>query len=599
MGKNKKSNKEIKLPTVSILTITQYNRYECLKILVELINLQTYKNIIEWVIIEGSHTEKEIKESSKQINELKNSGILKYPIVYINNEDVNIKLGELRNIGNKTCKGDITVCMDDDDYYPKNRVEHAVEKLMSSDILIAGCSQLLLFDYNLNKLYQSTGYGKYHSTNACMAWKKEYLNTNSHDSSKTHAEEQSFTKNFTEKLIQLEPFSTIIASSHNLNTFNKKELLVSTYRNNKFMKELNQPIEKLINSDILNKYKGLFLNLCDNKYDIVYFCGGFYRKWHPKDIYLETEEIALIKLAENWAKLGKKVAIYSTVQTETINSVDYIDWTKFPYEQNFKTLIIWNFTGLLCYAPFKINAQKTLIDIPNANISEYENIFKEWNFKYDYIIVKNEYHKGYITNIKNIDINKIIIIPNGLRYNYFINNIDNVSRNPYRFCYCNDLNKGFLVLEKIWSIIYNYEPRSELHIYNIFGPLVTDEIKNKYNSFLSSPGVMYHGNQSIDIINREKHMSTYDMSISLVMTDIDNTNVKESIVSGCIPILSNNGIYKDIDGYKIITINNDLMMIPINIIKFLKDKKTFENVMTNTFAPEDDWEFISKKWLLF
>ena len=31
-----------KKPTVSIITITQFNRHECLKILVELINKQTY-----------------------------------------------------------------------------------------------------------------------------------------------------------------------------------------------------------------------------------------------------------------------------------------------------------------------------------------------------------------------------------------------------------------------------------------------------------------------------------------------------------------------------------------------------------------------------
>ena len=38
-------------------------------------------------------------------------------------------LSDLRNIGNNKCSGDIIVCMDDDDYYPVERVSHAVDAL--------------------------------------------------------------------------------------------------------------------------------------------------------------------------------------------------------------------------------------------------------------------------------------------------------------------------------------------------------------------------------------------------------------------------------------------------------------------------------------
>ena len=150
--------------------------------------------------------------------------------------------------------------------------------------LIAGFSRLILYDYNLDKAYQSTGYGKYHSTNACMAWKKAYLKTNSHDETKTFAEEQSFTKSFTEKLIQLEPLSTIVASSHNLNTFNKKKLLVSTYINNNVLKEMSKTVDKLIDEKYLNRYKKIFVNKIVNLYDIVVFCGGFNKQLEPEVI---------------------------------------------------------------------------------------------------------------------------------------------------------------------------------------------------------------------------------------------------------------------------------------------------------------------------
>jgi hypothetical protein len=38
-----------------------------------------------------------------------------------------------------------------------------------------------------------------------MAWKKDYLKNNKHDDDKSHAEESSFTKGFTEKMVQLDP----------------------------------------------------------------------------------------------------------------------------------------------------------------------------------------------------------------------------------------------------------------------------------------------------------------------------------------------------------------------------------------------------------
>ena len=39
---------------VSLITVTQFARYECLQTLYDLIQLQTYNHILEWVIVEGS-----------------------------------------------------------------------------------------------------------------------------------------------------------------------------------------------------------------------------------------------------------------------------------------------------------------------------------------------------------------------------------------------------------------------------------------------------------------------------------------------------------------------------------------------------------------
>ena len=218
-----------KLSSVSIVTITQLSRHECLLNLYELIQLQIYQNIIEWVIVEGSKTEENATINKEYIHQL----IKQSKELQINNKCINIiyceytgeKLSDLRNLGNNTCKGDIIICMDDDDYYPPERISDAVQRLNKSKKLIAGCSNCYMYEYSLQKLYKFKKFGPNHSTNNCMAYKREYLNTHRHESGLDKAEEKSFTNGFTEPMIQLNAKKCIIVSSHNHNTFDKKQLL--------------------------------------------------------------------------------------------------------------------------------------------------------------------------------------------------------------------------------------------------------------------------------------------------------------------------------------------------------------------------------------
>ena len=55
------------ITTVSLLTITQRSRNKCLKNLLDFILDQTYKDIVEWIIVEGSKTEKDVEENKEFI----------------------------------------------------------------------------------------------------------------------------------------------------------------------------------------------------------------------------------------------------------------------------------------------------------------------------------------------------------------------------------------------------------------------------------------------------------------------------------------------------------------------------------------------------
>jgi glycosyltransferase involved in cell wall biosynthesis len=236
------------LPTVSIITVTQYSRRECFINLVGLIKEQIYENIVEWVIVEGSKNLADAEENAEHIAQ--QTGFM-HPvnIVYIpfsqeQQEQDPLHLSDLRNLGNNACRGDIIVCMDDDDYYPPTRVSHAVYKLMNSSALIAGCSKAYIYFYITDQLFQFKGFGKTHSTNNCMAYKREYLKNHSHEAGLAKAEEGSFTNYFSEPMVQLDPHKCIVMSGHYDNTVDKSWMCVGspTATKNRMVNQLDTAV---------------------------------------------------------------------------------------------------------------------------------------------------------------------------------------------------------------------------------------------------------------------------------------------------------------------------------------------------------------------
>ena len=145
--------------------------------------------------------------------------------------------------------------------------------------------------------------------------------------------------------------------------------------------------------------------------------------------------------------------------------------------------------------------------------------------------------------------NKIIIIPNGIRVNKFNVQPDNTERNPYRFCYCSCYTRGLdKIISVLWNIIYNYEPRAELHVYYGMTGINDENYKNYLLKLLAQPGVMDHGRQPVEMIIREKYLSTYHFYITNSETEIDCISIRESLLTGCIPIISKFGVFQNRHG---------------------------------------------------
>jgi hypothetical protein len=209
-----KKQKEIqKLPFVSICTPT-FNRRPFFPVIIECFRNQTYpSDRMEWIIIDDGKDK--IEDLVKGIPQVK---YFKY--------DKKMTLGKKRNLMHDKAKGDILVYMDDDDYYPPERVSHAVETLQNNpSAMCAGSSEMYIYFKDLKKMYKFGPYGPNHSTAATFAFRRELLKTSRYDENACLAEEKSFLKNYTVPFVQLNPLKTILVFSHIHNSFDKKILL--------------------------------------------------------------------------------------------------------------------------------------------------------------------------------------------------------------------------------------------------------------------------------------------------------------------------------------------------------------------------------------
>jgi len=156
-----------------------------------------------------------------------------------------VTLGRKRNVMHSHCTGDILVYMDDDDYYPPERVSHAVEMLEANpSALAAGSSVLHIYFKHLDKIVEFGPYGPKHATAGTFAFRKALLQQTAYDDTATTGEEKTFLKNYTVPLVQLDPRKVILCFSHEHNTFDKRLLLQNPTKT--IMKETNLKVADFV-----------------------------------------------------------------------------------------------------------------------------------------------------------------------------------------------------------------------------------------------------------------------------------------------------------------------------------------------------------------
>jgi glycosyltransferase involved in cell wall biosynthesis len=227
-------------PLVSICTPT-FNRRPFIPFMIKCFEHQTYpKDRIEWIIIDDG-TDK-IEDLVKNIVNVK---YFKY--------DKKMTLGKKRNLMHEKSSGEILVYMDDDDYYPPERVSHAVEMLQKNPgVLIAGSSEMHIYFKHIQKMYQFGPYGPSHATAATFAFRREYLKQSGYENETSCAEEKNFLKGFNVPMIQLDTQKTILVFSHIHNSLDKKILLNDAP--NQFVKESRFGVHDFIKNEELKQF---------------------------------------------------------------------------------------------------------------------------------------------------------------------------------------------------------------------------------------------------------------------------------------------------------------------------------------------------------
>lgn len=288
MGKKKQQKV---LPLVSVCTPT-FNRRPFIQNMFECFRNQDYpKSKIEWIIVD---------DGTDKIGDL----IKEADIPQIKYYEVNDKmpLGAKRNFMHQQVKGDIIVYMDDDDYYPPERISHAVETLLDNpDALCAGSSEIYIYFKGMNKMIQCGPYGPNHATAGTFAFRKELIKQTKYEDHAALAEERAFLKDYTVPFAQLDPMKTILVFSHEHNTFDKRKMF-EQQQDPRYFKESGKVVNNFIRRKNEKSIKKFFLEEIDNM--LKYYEPGL-PKMKP-DVLVQMKEIEAKREAMKQEMLEKQ-----------------------------------------------------------------------------------------------------------------------------------------------------------------------------------------------------------------------------------------------------------------------------------------------------
>ena len=334
---------------------------------------------------------------------------------------------------------------------------------------------------------------------------------------------------------------------------------------------------------------------------IVYICGSTKLAFDARQDDLGGSEQAVVQLSKRWAAAGRPVVVFGNVKESTVDGVEYRSIHKLSLADKFDTVVFWRSYGVRLIP--LIQANRRIVDLhdswdPKNYVSPAELLEKV-----DLFMVKSKYHRSLYPYIPN---SKIKIIMNGVQMDVCEpvaeKHGENI-REPHRLIYASTYERGLEpILKHTWPRIIAAVPDAELHIYYGMNRLAKTPLGRSLKELFKQKGVHEHGRVSLDKIAEEKCRAAMHLYISNSPTEIDCISVRESLVCGSVPILSNDYVFNERDGIHISGSTDSIETYKkagTTVIKYLKSQESLSKLRNKLKDSKTiiSWDFVAKRWL--
>ncbi len=304
---------------------------------------------------------------------------------------------------------------------------------------------------------------------------------------------------------------------------------------------------------------------------------------------------AVIKLSQEWAKMGYQVTIYSPCggKSGTYDGVEYINQYLFNPFDTFDILIIFQHPYIL---PLPIKARKVCLEWQDV-LGNNKNFPKEKLEKFDIIFSKSQYQRKLMPFI---DDDKFVMATNGI--DSTIAELSNKKKEPYKLIYASRYYRGLeSMLTYGWPIIKREIPQAELHIYYGFVRREKAQWKQKMLDLMKQDGIFEHGLIGQDKLIVQKSTASIHY-YACTYPEVDCISVRESAMVGCVPVTTD---------FAVMSEKNYCVKIPgepqaqetqeavaYKIVELLKNPQELELIRQQFMenVKDETWENVAKIW---
>lgn len=371
MGKKKQQSNEL---LVSILTPTTPLRIEFLKQLRIIIENQTISvNQIEWIVYENNNS-----RGIPLCEDLVKTFPGRSQYIFTKEK---VPIGHIRNVLTENANAPYLVNMDDDDFYFKDRCEHAIKTMKRFKTSLVACTNMFMYDSILGN-FQWGPFGLFHGTANTFGFTKEYANKNKFDETVPFGEERMFCQNYKSinGMIQLDPFKTVIQISHT-NMYSKRAQILQAMSEKSVtsIKQIKCNLFRYVAnsySQIIYQSRLNYENSLNLYNDVYIYCG------HIKmaDISVTFQQ-NLFNLINNLVEQNRFINVFLDTETKSNISpqLSFVTFKNFPLIVEAKTLILFEEDGQWPLLKIYKDSQKKIYLFSKNGYKPEVEVIKKYN----------------------------------------------------------------------------------------------------------------------------------------------------------------------------------------------------------------------------